>query len=117
MTVVCGDSHTSTHGAFGALAFGIRTSEVSTLLATQTLPQPVQGLMSLLSESYEGSTAKDVVLAILNEVGTGGGMIAEFRGSVVENLSMEGRMTLCNMSINLVRRLALSTPTKLPTNT
>ena len=114
MTVVCGDSHTSTHGAFGALAFGIGTSEVEHVLATQTLPQPVQETMSITinGELPEGSTAKDVVLAILNEVGTGGGIgaIAEFRGSVVENLSMEGRMTLCNMSIEFGAKAGLIAP-------
>ena len=114
MTVVCGDSHTSTHGAFGALAFGIGTSEVEHVLATQTLPQPVQETMSITinGELPEGSTAKDVVLAILNEVGTGGGIgaIAEFRGSVVESLSMEGRMTLCNMSIEFGAKAGLVAP-------
>ena len=97
MTVVCGDSHTSTHGAFGALAFGIGTSEVEHVLATQTLPQPEQETMSITINGQLpfGSSAKDVVLAVLAEVGTGGGIgaIAEFRGSVVESLSMEGRMT------------------------
>ena len=114
MTVVCGDSHTSTHGAFGALAFGIGTSEVEHVLATQTLPQPVQETMSITinGELPEGSTAKDVVLAVLNEVGTGGGIgaIAEFRGSVVESLSMEGRMTLCNMSIEFGAKAGLVAP-------
>tara|TARA_B100000965_G_scaffold320988_1_gene282166 strand:- start:30 stop:1133 length:1104 start_codon:yes stop_codon:yes gene_type:complete len=114
MTVVCGDSHTSTHGAFGALAFGIGTSEVEHVLATQTLPQPIQETMSITinGELPEGSTAKDVVLAILNEVGTGGGIgaIAEFRGSVVKSLSMEGRMTLCNMSIEFGAKAGLIAP-------
>ena len=99
---------------FGALAFGIGTSEVEHVLATQTLPQPVQETMSITinGELPEGSTAKDVVLAILNEVGTGGGIgaIAEFRGSVVENLSMEGRMTLCNMSIEFGAKAGLIAP-------
>ena len=102
MTIVCGDSHTSTHGAFGALAFGIGTSEVEHVLATQTLQQPAQETMSITvnGELPEGSTAKDVVLAILRECDTGGGIgaIAEFRGPVIEALSMEGRMTVCNMS-------------------
>ena len=88
MTVVCGDSHTSTHGAFGALAFGIGTSEVEHVLATQTLPQPAQETMSITINGAlpEGSTAKDVVLAVLRKVGTGGGIgaIAEFLGSVIE---------------------------------
>ena len=114
MTVVCGDSHTSTHGAFGALAFGIGTSEVEHVLATQTLPQPAQETMSITINGAlpEGSTAKDVVLAVLREVGTGGGIgaIAEFRGSVIENLSMEGRMTLCNMSIEFGAKAGLIAP-------
>lgn len=114
MTVVCGDSHTSTHGAFGALAFGIGTSEVEHVLATQTLPQPPQETMSITvqGELPQGSTAKDVVLAILAEVGTGGGIgaIAEFRGSVIENLSMEGRMTLCNMAIEFGAKAGLVAP-------
>jgi 3-isopropylmalate/(R)-2-methylmalate dehydratase large subunit len=88
MTVVCGDSHTSTHGAFGALAFGIGTSEVEHVLATQTLPQRRQDTMAITVDGTlpEGSTAKDVVLAILGRTGTGGGIghIAEFRGSVIE---------------------------------
>jgi len=100
MTIVCGDSHTSTHGAFGALAFGIGTSEVEHVLATQTLIQPAQETMSITVDGVlpEGSTAKDVVLAILAECDTGGGIgaIAEFRGPVIEALSMEGRMTVCN---------------------
>ncbi len=114
MTVVCGDSHTSTHGAFGALAFGIGTSEVEHVLATQTLPQPPQETLSITvqGELPKGSTAKDVVLAILAEVGTGGGIgaIAEFRGSVIENLSMEGRMTLCNMAIEFGAKAGLVAP-------
>ncbi|MEE2682969.1 MAG: 3-isopropylmalate dehydratase large subunit [Actinomycetota bacterium] len=114
MTVVCGDSHTSTHGAFGALAFGIGTSEVEHVLATQTLPQSPQETMSITvqGELPQGSTAKDVVLAILAEVGTGGGIgaIAEFRGSVIENLSMEGRMTLCNMAIEFGAKAGLVAP-------
>ena len=114
MTVVCGDSHTSTHGAFGALAFGIGTSEVEHVLATQTLPQPQQETMSITinGELPSGSSAKDVVLAVLAEVGTGGGIgaIAEFRGSVVENLSMEGRMTLCNMAIEFGAKAGLIAP-------
>jgi len=114
MTVVCGDSHTSTHGAFGALAFGIGTSEVEHVLATQTLPQPEQETMSITinGELPSGSSAKDVVLAVLAEVGTGGGIgaIAEFRGSVVETLSMEGRMTLCNMAIEFGAKAGLIAP-------
>ena len=114
MTVVCGDSHTSTHGAFGALAFGIGTSEVEHVLATQTLPQSPQETMAITVTGSlpEGSTAKDVVLAVLNEVGTGGGIgaIAEFRGPVIEALSMEGRMTVCNMSIEFGAKAGLIAP-------
>ena len=114
MTIVCGDSHTSTHGAFGALAFGIGTSEVEHVLATQTLLQPAQETMSITvdGELPEGSTAKDVVLAILAACDTGGGIgaIAEFRGSVIESLSMEGRMTVCNMSIEFGAKAGLIAP-------
>ncbi len=114
MTVVCGDSHTSTHGAFGALAFGIGTSEVEHVLATQTLPQPHQETMAITitGELPEGSTAKDVVLAVLKQVDTGGGIgaIAEFRGPVIEALSMEGRMTVCNMSIEFGAKAGLIAP-------
>ncbi|MBA2470383.1 MAG: 3-isopropylmalate dehydratase large subunit [Chloroflexia bacterium] len=102
-TIVCGDSHTSTHGAFGALAFGIGTSEVEHVLATQTLPQVKPKTMSITvdGELRDGVTAKDVILAIIGEIGTGGGAgsIVEYRGSVIRSLSMEGRMTVCNMSI------------------
>ncbi len=114
MTIVCGDSHTSTHGAFGALAFGIGTSEVEHVLATQTLPQPPQETMAITVDGTlpEGSTAKDVVLAILAECDTGGGIgaIAEFRGSVIEALSMEGRMTVCNMSIEFGAKAGMIAP-------
>ena len=114
MTIVCGDSHTSTHGAFGALAFGIGTSEVEHVLATQTLQQPAQETMSITvnGELPEGSTAKDVVLAILRECDTGGGIgaIAEFRGPVIEALSMEGRMTVCNMSIEFGAKAGMIAP-------
>ncbi len=114
MTVVCGDSHTSTHGAFGALAFGIGTSEVEHVLATQTLPQRRQDTMAITIDGVlpEGSTAKDVVLAVLGRTGTGGGIgaIAEFRGSVIEALSMEGRMTVCNMSIEFGAKAGLIAP-------
>ena len=114
MTIVCGDSHTSTHGAFGALAFGIGTSEVEHVLATQTLIQPAQETMSITVDGVlpEGSTAKDVVLAILAECDTGGGIgaIAEFRGPVIEALSMEGRMTVCNMSIEFGAKAGLIAP-------
>jgi len=114
MTIVCGDSHTSTHGAFGALAFGIGTSEVEHVLATQTLLQPAQETMSITvtGELPEGSTAKDVVLAILKECDTGGGIgaVAEFRGPVIEALSMEGRMTVCNMSIEFGAKAGMIAP-------
>ncbi|NNE74916.1 MAG: 3-isopropylmalate dehydratase large subunit [Acidimicrobiales bacterium] len=114
MTVVCGDSHTSTHGAFGALAFGIGTSEVEHVLATQTLPQPALETMAITvdGELPSGSSAKDVVLAILGAADTGGGIgaIAEFRGSVIEQLSMEGRMTVCNMSIEFGAKAGMIAP-------
>ncbi len=114
MTIVCGDSHTSTHGAFGALAFGIGTSEVEHVLATQTLTQqPAKTLaITVDGELPAGSTAKDVILAILGRIGTSGGMghIAEYRGSVVEGLSMEGRMTVCNMSIEAGAKAGMIAP-------
>ena len=98
MTVVCGDSHTSTHGAFGALAFGIGTSEVEHVLATQTLPQAAARTLAITVDGDlpTGSTAKDVILAILGRIGTSGGIghIAEYRGSAIRALSMEGRMTV-----------------------
>ena len=103
MTIVCGDSHTSTHGAFGALAFGIGTSEVEHVLATQTLPQRRPGAMAITVDGDlpAGVTAKDIILAIIGRIGTGGGVgnIVEYRGSAIRSLSMEGRMTVCNMSI------------------
>jgi 3-isopropylmalate/(R)-2-methylmalate dehydratase large subunit len=103
MTVVCGDSHTSTHGAFGALAFGIGTSEVEHVLATQTLPQGPAKWMAINvdGDAPPGVTAKDIVLAIIGRIGTGGGIgyVVEYRGSAIRALSMEGRMTVCNMSI------------------
>jgi len=114
MTIVCGDSHTSTHGAFGALAFGIGTSEVEHVLATQTLPQPPQETMAVTvtGELPAGSTAKDVILAICGAAGTGGGIgaIAEYRGPVIENLSMEERMTVCNMSIEWGAKAGMIAP-------
>ena len=114
MTIVCGDSHTSTHGAFGALAFGIGTSEVEHVLATQTLPQPAAKTLSITvdGELPVGSTAKDIILAILGEIGTSGGIgyIAEYRGSAIRNLSMEGRMTVCNMSIEAGAKAGLIAP-------
>ena len=114
MTIVCGDSHTSTHGAFGALAFGIGTSEVEHVLATQTLPQVRPKTMAVTVEGglVQGVTAKDVALAIIGTIGTGGGIghIIEYRGSAIRGLSMEGRMTLCNMSIEGGARAGLVAP-------
>ncbi len=114
MTIVCGDSHTSTHGAFGALAFGIGTSEVEHVLATQTLPQQRPATMSVTidGELPAGVTAKDLVLAIIGQIGTGGGTghIIEYRGSAIRNLSMEGRMTVCNMSIEAGARAGMIAP-------
>ncbi|HTW10635.1 MAG TPA: 3-isopropylmalate dehydratase large subunit [Acidimicrobiales bacterium] len=114
MTVVCGDSHTSTHGAFGALAFGIGTSEVEHVLATQTLPQSRPRTMAVTVEGDlpPGVTAKDVVLAIIGRIGTGGGIghVIEYRGSAIRGLSMEGRMTVCNMSIEAGARAGMVAP-------
>ena len=114
MTVVCGDSHTSTHGAFGALAFGIGTSEVEHVLATQSLPQQRPGTLAVTVNGTlpEGSTAKDVILAIIGRLGTSGGIgsIIEYRGEVIRNLSMEGRMTVCNMSIEAGAKAGLVAP-------
>jgi len=114
MTIVCGDSHTSTHGAFGALAFGIGTSEVEHVLATQTLPQsrPKQMAVTVNGTLPPGSTAKDIVLAIIGEIGTGGGMgyVIEYRGEAIRALSMEGRMTVCNMSIEGGAKAGLIAP-------
>jgi len=114
MTIVCGDSHTSTHGAFGALAFGIGTSEVEHVLATQTLPQrrPASMAVTVDGELPAGVTAKDLVLAVIGQIGTGGGAghIIEYRGSAVRSLSMEGRMTVCNMSIEAGARAGMIAP-------
>ncbi|HZY08404.1 MAG TPA: 3-isopropylmalate dehydratase large subunit, partial [Ilumatobacteraceae bacterium] len=114
MTVVCGDSHTATHGAFGALAFGIGTSEVEHVLATQTLPQTRPKWMSVTVEGEipDGVTAKDVILAIIGHIGTGGGIghVIEYRGSAIRSLSMEGRMTVCNMSIEAGAKAGLIAP-------
>jgi 3-isopropylmalate/(R)-2-methylmalate dehydratase large subunit len=114
MTIVCGDSHTSTHGAFGALAFGIGTSEVEHVLATQTLPQVRPKTMAVTVEGSlpAGVTAKDVALTIIGTIGTGGGIghVIEYRGSAIRSLSMEGRMTLCNMSIEGGARAGLVAP-------
>lgn len=114
MTIVCGDSHTATHGAFGALAFGIGTSEVEHVLATQTL---TQAPLKTMAVTIEGElpfdvTAKDVVLALIAKVGTGGGQgyVAEYRGSTIEQMSMEGRMTICNMSIEWGAKAGMIAP-------
>ncbi|GAB3906285.1 3-isopropylmalate dehydratase large subunit [Microbispora bryophytorum] len=114
MTIVCGDSHTSTHGAFGAIAFGIGTSEVEHVLATQTLPayRPKTMAIEVKGELPAGVTAKDLILAIIAKIGTGGGQgyIVEYRGEAVRKLSMEGRMTVCNMSIEAGARAGMIAP-------
>jgi 3-isopropylmalate/(R)-2-methylmalate dehydratase large subunit len=114
MTIVCGDSHTSTHGAFGALAFGIGTSEVEHVLATQCLPQqkPKTMLIEVQGKLAEGVTAKDLILAIIGQIGTDGatGHVVEYAGEAIRALSMEGRMTLCNMSIEAGARAGMVAP-------
>ncbi|ROP43791.1 3-isopropylmalate dehydratase large subunit [Pseudokineococcus lusitanus] len=114
MTVVCGDSHTSTHGAFGALAMGIGTSEVEHVLATQTLPLQRPRTMAITVDGVlpEGSTAKDVILAVIAKIGTGGGQghVLEYRGEAIRALSMEARMTICNMSIEAGARAGMIAP-------
>jgi 3-isopropylmalate/(R)-2-methylmalate dehydratase large subunit len=114
MTIVCGDSHTATHGAFGALAFGIGTSEVEHVLATQTLPQskPKTMAVTVTGELRPGVTAKDLILALITQVGTGGGNghIVEYRGEAIRKLSMEGRMTICNMSIEWGAKAGMIAP-------
>ncbi|MFZ0835582.1 MAG: 3-isopropylmalate dehydratase large subunit [Mycobacterium sp.] len=114
MTIVCGDSHTSTHGAFGALAMGIGTSEVEHVLATQTLPlRPFRTMaVNVDGELPPGVTAKDIILAVIAKIGTGGGQghVIEYRGSTIESLSMEGRMTICNMSIEAGARAGMVAP-------
>ncbi|GAA1273631.1 3-isopropylmalate dehydratase large subunit [Saccharothrix xinjiangensis] len=114
MTVVCGDSHTSTHGAFGALAFGIGTSEVEHVMATQSLPlKPFKTMaITVEGELRPGVTAKDVILAVIAKIGTGGGQgyVLEYRGSAIEALSMEARMTVCNMSIEAGARAGMIAP-------
>ncbi|MFY9929855.1 MAG: 3-isopropylmalate dehydratase large subunit [Streptosporangiaceae bacterium] len=114
LTIVCGDSHTSTHGALGALAFGIGTSEVEHVLATQTLPQrrPKTMAITVEGELPEGVTPKDLILAIIAKIGTGGGQghVLEYRGSAIRALSMEGRLTVCNMSIEAGARAGLVAP-------
>ena len=114
MTIVCGDSHTSTHGAFGALAFGIGTSEVEHVLATQTLPlaRPKTMAINVEGSLKPGVTSKDIILAIIAKIGTGGGQgyVLEYRGSAIRELSMEARMTICNMSIEAGARAGLIAP-------
>jgi 3-isopropylmalate/(R)-2-methylmalate dehydratase large subunit len=114
ITVVCGDSHTSTHGAFGAMAFGIGTSEVEHVLATQTLPLKPFKTMAINVEGTlrSGVTAKDIILAVIAKIGTGGGQgyVLEYRGSAIRALSMEGRMTICNMSIEAGARAGMVAP-------
>ena len=114
MTIVCGDSHTSTHGAFGALAFGIGTSEVEHVLATQTLLQkPAKNMrINLNGKTQKGVTAKDLILGLIGKIGTAGGTghVIEYAGSAIKNLSMEGRMTICNMSIEAGARAGLIAP-------
>ena len=114
MTIVCGDSHTSTHGAFGALAFGIGTSEVEHVLATQTLPlvRPKTMAINVEGKLKPGVTSKDIILAVIAKIGTGGGQgyILEYRGSAIRDLSMEARMTICNMSIEAGARAGLIAP-------
>jgi 3-isopropylmalate/(R)-2-methylmalate dehydratase large subunit len=114
MTVVCGDSHTATHGAFGALAFGIGTSEVEHVLATQTLPQarPKWMAVNVEGDAPADVTAKDIILAIIGKLGTGGGIgyVIEYRGAAIRALSMEGRMTVCNMSIEAGAKAGLIAP-------
>ncbi len=114
MTIVCGDSHTSTHGALGALAFGIGTTEIEHVLATQTLPQVRPGTLAVTVEGAlpAGVTAKDVILAVIARIGTAGGVgsIVEYRGSAIRSLSVEGRMTVCNMSIEAGARAGMVAP-------
>src|SRR3546814_9569387 len=114
MTIVCGDSHTATHGAFGALAFGIGTSEVEHVLATQTLIQkPAKNLRIMVDGALPvGVTAKDLILAIIGKIGTAGGTghVIEYAGQAIRDLSMEGRMTICNMSIEGGARAGLIAP-------
>ena len=114
MTIVCGDSHTSTHGAFGSLAFGIGTSEVEHVLATQTLRQAKPKTMEIRfnGELNKGVTAKDMILAAIGELGTAGGTgyVVEYTGDAIKNLDMAGRMTVCNMTIEAGARAGLIAP-------
>ncbi|NLC98500.1 MAG: 3-isopropylmalate dehydratase large subunit, partial [Actinomycetales bacterium] len=114
MTIVCGDSHTSTHGAFGSLAFGIGTSEVEHVMATQTLPQAKPKIMAVevVGDLPAGSTAKDLILALITQESTGGGQgyLVEYRGEAIQKLTMEERMTICNMSIEWGAKAGLIAP-------
>ncbi len=114
MTIVCGDSHTATHGAFGSLAFGIGTSEVEHVLATQTLQQsqPKTMLISIDGKLGQGVTSKDIILYIIGQIGTAGGTgyVIEYAGSAIRALSMEARMTICNMSIEAGARAGMIAP-------
>ena len=114
MTIVCGDSHTATHGAFGALAFGIGTSEVEHVLATQTLIQkPAKNMrISVTGNASPSITSKDIILKIIGEIGTAGGtgFVIEYSGEAISKLTMEGRMTICNMSIEAGARAGLIAP-------
>ncbi|WP_368860930.1 aconitase family protein, partial [Desulforhabdus sp. TSK] len=114
MTVVCGDSHTSTHGAFGALAMGIGTSEVEHVLATQTLPlKPFKTMAITVDGTLKpGVSSKDIILAVIAKIGTGGGQgyVLEYRGEAIRQLSMEARMTICNMSIEAGARAGMIAP-------
>ena len=114
MTIVCGDSHTATHGAFGALAFGIGTSEVEHVLATQTLIQKPAANMRITVDGKisSGVTSKDIILHIIGHIGTAGGTghVIEYAGEAIQELSMEGRMTICNMSIEAGARAGLIAP-------
>ena len=120
MTIVCGDSHTSTHGAFGALAFGIGTSEVEHVLATQTLLQkPAKNMrININGKTQKGVTAKDLILGLIGKIGTAGGTghVIEYAGDAIRNLSMEGRMTICNMSIEAGARAGLIAPDEITFN-
>ena len=114
MTIVCGDSHTSTHGAFGALAFGIGTSEVEHVMATQTLSlKPFKTMaVNVNGKLPADATAKDIILAIIAKIGTGGGQgyVIEYRGEAIRNLTMDERMTVCNMSIEAGARAGMIAP-------
>src|SRR5437879_7204172 len=114
MTIVCGDSHTATHGALGALAWGIGTSEIEHVLATQTLAQPTPGTMAVTVDGRlpKDCAAKDVILGIIARIGTTGGVgkVIEYRGSTIRALSMDGRMTICNMSIEAGDRAGMIAP-------